>query len=102
MIDDKKIEEVAKQHAAGAFISEYWQAWYKEGFVDCAKWMQEEFTSTRHLPICLARNGLSLTGSSLAGCHKSFRNSLIAQRAPFLKPSAINGVSCEAGYLLLQ
>ena len=43
MINDKKIEEVAKQHAAGAFISEYWQACYKEGFVDCAKWMQEEF-----------------------------------------------------------
>ena len=43
MLNDKKIEEVAKQHAAGAFISEYWQACYKEGFVDCAKWMQEEF-----------------------------------------------------------
>lgn len=42
MIDNKKIEEVAKQHAAGTFISEYWQACYKEGFVDCAKWMQEE------------------------------------------------------------
>lgn len=43
MIDNKKIEEAARQHAAGAFISEYWQACYKEGFVDCAKWMQEEF-----------------------------------------------------------
>lgn len=43
MLNDKKIEEVAKQHAAGAFIPEYWQACYKEGFVDCAKWMQEEF-----------------------------------------------------------
>lgn len=43
MIDENKIEEAAKQHAAGAFISEYWQACYKEGFVDCAKWMQEEF-----------------------------------------------------------
>lgn len=43
MIDSKKIEEAAKQHAAGAFISEYWQACYKEGFMDCAKWMQEEF-----------------------------------------------------------
>ena len=43
MLNDKKIEEVAKQHAVGAFISEYWQACYKEGFVDCAKWMQEEF-----------------------------------------------------------
>ena len=43
MLNDKKIEEVAKQHAAGAFISEYWQACYKEGFLDCAKWMQKEF-----------------------------------------------------------
>ena len=43
MIDDNKIEEAAKQHAAGAFISEYWQACYKEGFMGCAKWMQEEF-----------------------------------------------------------
>ena len=43
MIDDKKIEEAARQRAAGAFISEYWQDCYKEGFVDCATWMQEEF-----------------------------------------------------------
>lgn len=43
MIDNNKIEEAAKQHAAGAFISEYWQACYKEGFMGCAKWMQEEF-----------------------------------------------------------
>ena len=43
MIDDKKIEEIAKQHAEGAFISETWQACYKEGFMDCARWMQEEF-----------------------------------------------------------
>lgn len=43
MIDDKKIEEIAKQHAEGAFISGTWQACYKEGFMDCARWMQEEF-----------------------------------------------------------
>lgn len=43
MIDDKKIEEIVKQHAEGAFISETWQACYKEGFMDCARWMQEEF-----------------------------------------------------------
>lgn len=43
MIDNKKIEEAAKQHAEGAFISGYWQACYKEGFMGCAKWMQEEF-----------------------------------------------------------
>ena len=43
MLNDKKIEEVAKQHAAGAFISGYWQAFYKEGFVDGAEWVQEEF-----------------------------------------------------------
>ena len=43
MLNDKKIEEVAKQHAAGAFISEYWQACYKDAFMEGAKWMQEEF-----------------------------------------------------------
>lgn len=43
MIDDKKIEEVARQHATGAFVSEYWQACYKEGFVDCAKWAINEY-----------------------------------------------------------
>ncbi len=42
MIDEKKIEEIAKQHAEGAFISGTWQACYKEGFMDCARWMQEE------------------------------------------------------------
>lgn len=43
MIDDKKIGEAARQHAMGAFVSEYWQACYKEGFVDCAKWAINEF-----------------------------------------------------------
>ena len=43
MIDDKKIEEIAKQHAEGAFISGTWQACYKEGFMDCDRWMREEF-----------------------------------------------------------
>lgn len=50
MIDSKKIEDAAKQHAAGAFISEYWQACYKEGFMDCAKWMQEEFLKNLWYP----------------------------------------------------
>lgn len=43
MIDDKKIEEAARQHAMRPFVSEYWQACYKEGFVDCAKWAINEF-----------------------------------------------------------
>ena len=43
MIDNKKIEEAAKQHAEEIFISGYWQASYMEGFMGCAKWMQEEF-----------------------------------------------------------
>lgn len=46
MIDDKKIEEYAKQHAAGAFISEYWQACYKDAFMDGAKWAINEFLET--------------------------------------------------------
>lgn len=51
MIDNNKIEEAAKQHAAGAFISEYWQACYKEGFMGCAKWMQEEFLKDLWHPV---------------------------------------------------
>ena len=43
MIDDKKIEEAAKQHADEAFISEYWQACYMGGFMDGAKWAINEF-----------------------------------------------------------
>lgn len=43
MLDEKKIKDAAKQHAEGAFVSEYWQSCYKDGFVDGAKWMQEEF-----------------------------------------------------------
>ena len=43
MIDNKKIEDVAKQHSQESYISGYFQASYKQGFIDCAKWMQEEF-----------------------------------------------------------
>lgn len=43
MIGDKKIKDVAKLHAEKSYISDYFQACYKDGFIDCAKWMQEEF-----------------------------------------------------------
>jgi hypothetical protein len=42
MIDNKKIEEAAKHYAEETFISGYLQAIYIEGFMGCAKWMQEE------------------------------------------------------------
>ena len=43
MIDNKKIEEAAKQHAEEAFITEYWRACYMEGFMEGAKWAINEF-----------------------------------------------------------
>ena len=43
MIDDKKIEEAAKQSSEESYISGYFQACYKDAFIDGAKWMQEEF-----------------------------------------------------------
>ena len=43
MIDNKKIEEAAKQHSEESYISGYFQACYKDAFMECAKWMQEEF-----------------------------------------------------------
>ena len=43
MIDDKKIEETAKQHSEESYISGYFQACYKDAFTEGAKWIQEEF-----------------------------------------------------------
>ena len=43
MIDDKKIAEAAKQHSEESYISDYFQAYYKDAFIEDAKWMQEEF-----------------------------------------------------------
>ena len=42
MIDDKKIEDAAKKHSEESYISGYFQACYKDAFIDGAKWMQEE------------------------------------------------------------
>ena len=43
MINDKKIEEAAKQSSEESYISGYFQACYKDAFIEGAKWMQEEF-----------------------------------------------------------
>lgn len=43
MIDNKKIEEAAKQHSEESYILGYFQACYKDTFIEGAKWMQEEF-----------------------------------------------------------
>ena len=43
MIDDKKIEDAAKQHSEESYISGYFQACYKDAFIEGAKWIQEEF-----------------------------------------------------------
>lgn len=43
MINNKKIEDTAKQHSEESYISGYFQACYKDAFMDGAKWMQEEF-----------------------------------------------------------
>ena len=42
MINNKKIEEAAKQHSEESYISGYFQACYKDAFINGAKWMQEE------------------------------------------------------------
>ena len=42
MIDDKKIEEAAKQHSEKSYISGYFQACYKDAFTEGAKWAINE------------------------------------------------------------
>ena len=43
MIDDKKIEDAAKQHSEESYISGYFQACYKDAFMYGAKWSINEF-----------------------------------------------------------
>ena len=50
MIDNKKIEDAAKQHSEESYISSYFQACYKDAFIEGAKWMQEEFLKNLYHP----------------------------------------------------
>ena len=43
MIDNKKIEDAAKQHSEESYISDYFQACYKDAFIEGAKWAINEF-----------------------------------------------------------
>ena len=43
MIGDKKIEDAAKQHSEESYISNYFQACYKDAFMEGTKWAINEF-----------------------------------------------------------
>ena len=43
MINNKKIEDAAKQHSEESYISSYFQACYKDAFMSGAKWATSEF-----------------------------------------------------------
>ena len=43
MIDNRKIEEAAKQHSEESYISDYFKACYEDAFMDGAKWAINEF-----------------------------------------------------------
>ena len=77
MIDDKKIEEAAKQHSEESYISGYFQACYKDAFIDGAKWMQEEFLKDLWHPadempnennevICVDKDSRTITYNGIA------------------------------------
>ena len=42
MINNKKIEDAAKQHSEESYISGYFQACYKDAFMEGAKWAINE------------------------------------------------------------
>ena len=50
MINNKKIEDAAKQHSEESYISGQFQACYKDAFIEGAKWMQEEFLKNLYHP----------------------------------------------------
>ena len=77
MIDDKKIEEAAKQHSEESYISGYFQACYKDAFMEGAKWMQEEFLKDLWHPadempnennevICVDKDSRTITYNGIA------------------------------------
>ena len=43
MVNNKKIEDAAKQHSEESYISDYFQACYKDAFMEGAKWAINEF-----------------------------------------------------------
>ena len=51
MINDKKIEDAAKQHSEESYISGYFQACYKDAFMDGAKWAINEFLKNLWYPV---------------------------------------------------
>ena len=77
MIDDKKIEEAAKQHSEKSYISGYFQACYKDAFMEGAKWIQEEFLKNLWHPadempnennevICVDKDSQTITYNGIA------------------------------------
>lgn len=77
MIDNKKIEEAAKQHSEESYISGYFQACYKDAFIDGAKWMQKEFLKNLWHPadempnennevICVDKDSRTITYNGIA------------------------------------
>ena len=51
MIDNKIIEEAAKQHSEESYISGYFQACYKDAFIESAKWAINEFLKDLWHPV---------------------------------------------------
>ena len=72
MMDDKKIEDAAKQHSEESYISDYFQACYKDAFMECAKWMQEEFLKDLWHPVSEEPN--IKQGECCVTCLVKFKN----------------------------
>ena len=77
MIDDKKIEDAAKQHSEESYISGYFQACYKDAFMNGAKWAINEFIKNLWHPadempnennevICMDKDSRTITYDSIA------------------------------------
>ena len=77
MIDDKKIEEAAKQHSEESYISGYFQACYKDAIMEDAKWAINEFIKNLWHPadempnennevICVDKDSQTITYDGIA------------------------------------
>ena len=77
MIYNKKIEEAAKQHSEESYISGYFQACYKDAFMNGAKWAINEFIKNLWHPadempnennevICVDKDSRTITYDGIA------------------------------------
>ena len=91
MMDDKKIEDAAKQHSEESYISDYFQACYKDAFKAGAKWAINEFLKNLWHPASEEPN--IKQGECCVTCLVKFKNESTELCVYFRNPEGCDDMS---------